>query len=228
LLLVAALLITLVLSGSVVAQNNNSSSSMIDVSEINNSVAAQNDDSAKIYDSALKSRALMTNSIAEAQEKLRLKMLLPVKRESAAERYKAVQTEARSRETNVSEVKPQVALLDPGGQPHYFGPYPNYANSPMPRGSILSITVTNGGSGYSGTPQITIMDVYGTGSGAAATGTVADGVITGIAVDPQGSEYIAPIVIIEDATGTGATATATLVTLLAASESSWINCRICP
>ena len=33
--------------------------------------------------------------------------------------------------------------MDPGGIPHYFGPYPNWANSPMPMGSIsasLSIT----------------------------------------------------------------------------------------
>jgi hypothetical protein len=30
-------------------------------------------------------------------------------------------------------------LPAPGGIPQYFGPSPNYANSPMPRGSIAAI-----------------------------------------------------------------------------------------
>jgi hypothetical protein len=55
--------------------------------------------------------------------------------------------------------------LDPGGIPHYFGPYPNWANSPMPMGSIASITVDDGGRFYTGTPTITIADAYFTGSG---------------------------------------------------------------
>ncbi len=36
--------------------------------------------------------------------------------------------------------------LNPGAVPHYFGPYPNWANSPMPKGKIASISVDSGGS----------------------------------------------------------------------------------
>ena len=35
------------------------------------------------------------------------------------------------------------AVPEPGGVPHYFGPYPNWANSPLPRGTIASIVVTH-------------------------------------------------------------------------------------
>jgi FtsP/CotA-like multicopper oxidase with cupredoxin domain len=90
--------------------------------------------------------------------------------------------------------------------PHYFGPYANYANSPMPRGSVAAITVDAGGSGYTA-PVVTIADVYGTGSGAAATATVVGGVITAIAVDNAGSGYSAPVVVITDNTGIDAIAT---------------------
>ena len=59
--------------------------------------------------------------------------------------------------------------MDPGGIPHYFGPYPNWANSPMPMGSISSITVDNGGRFYVGNATtVTITDVYFTGTGATA------------------------------------------------------------
>jgi FtsP/CotA-like multicopper oxidase with cupredoxin domain len=96
---------------------------------------------------------------------------------------------------------------DPGGVPHYFGPYGNWAYSPLPRGPIASITVDVGGSGYSATPVVTIDDVYGTGSGATATATVSGGVITAINVGASGTNYTAPIVTITDSTGTDAAAT---------------------
>ena len=67
----------------------------------------------------------------------------------------------------------QKAAMDPGGIPHYFGPYANYANSPVPTGGIADITVNNGGSGYT-VPTVTITDVYGTGANAAATAVVAE------------------------------------------------------
>jgi hypothetical protein len=38
--------------------------------------------------------------------------------------------------------------MAPGTLPHYFGPYANYANSPVPTGSITSVTVDKKGSGY--------------------------------------------------------------------------------
>ena len=102
---------------------------------------------------------------------------------------------------------------DPGGNPHYFGPFANYANSPMPKGAIGSLILTAGGSGYT-TPTVTIGDVYGTGSGAVVTATVVAGVITQLALDPinRGANYTAPIVTITDpsASAGGATATATI------------------
>ena len=55
---------------------------------------------------------------------------------------------------------------------------------------------------------MTIIDAYGTGSGAAATATVTGGVITGFTVTNAGAGYSAPIVEITDANGTGATAAA--------------------
>jgi len=100
--------------------------------------------------------------------------------------------------------------MDPGGVPHYFGPFANYANSPMPMGHISNITVVAGGIGYTA-PVVTIEDVYFTGSGATATATVnpATGTITGITVTNPGTGYTAPVVIITG-TGTGAAATASL------------------
>jgi len=96
----------------------------------------------------------------------------------------------------------------PGGIPHYFGPYGNWAYSPLPKGSVAVVTLVDGGTGYSA-PVVTIDDVYGTGSGATASATVAGGVITGITFT-GGSDYSAPIVTITDTTGTGAAATATI------------------
>ncbi len=102
-----------------------------------------------------------------------------------------------------------VAIADPGGIPHYFGPYGNWAYSPLPRGPVAVVTLTDGGTGYSATPVVTIDDVYGTGSGATASATVAGGVITDITFT-GGTGYSAPIVTITDATGIDATATATI------------------
>ncbi len=101
--------------------------------------------------------------------------------------------------------------MDPGGIPHYFGPFPNYANSPMPMGNISSITVTEGGTGYAA-PVVTITDAYFTGSGATATAAVSLGAITNITITNPGTNYTAPVVIITDATvgSSGAEATATL------------------
>ena len=67
--------------------------------------------------------------------------------------------------------------MDPGGIPHYFGPYPNWANSPMPMGNISNITVDNGGRFYTGNATVTITDAYFTGSGATAIANVVGDVI---------------------------------------------------
>jgi FtsP/CotA-like multicopper oxidase with cupredoxin domain len=113
--------------------------------------------------------------------------------------------------------------------PHYFGPWPNWANSPfsMPdaqvvitgkgsgaeavatvgaNGTITAITVTNPGSGYSN-PKI---DIIGSGSGAAAKATVVKrGSVVAVTVNTFGSGYTAPVVSFSGGgSGGGATATA--------------------
>ncbi|HET8723940.1 MAG TPA: hypothetical protein VFM53_07000 [Anaeromyxobacteraceae bacterium] len=101
-----------------------------------------------------------------------------------------------------------IAAPAPGATPDYFGPFSNYANSPLPSGSISLITVTSGGAGYSASPVVTISDVYGAAP-VATTATVTGGVITAIAI-PAGT-FTAPVVNISDATGAGAAATATIL-----------------
>jgi FtsP/CotA-like multicopper oxidase with cupredoxin domain len=98
----------------------------------------------------------------------------------------------------------------PGTTPDYFGAFSNWALSPLPRGPVTSLSVSWGGSGYSATPEVLVTDIYG-GTGFAGTATVVGGVITGISVDSGGSNYIAPLVTINDPTGSGAVATATIL-----------------
>jgi FtsP/CotA-like multicopper oxidase with cupredoxin domain len=85
------------------------------------------------------------------------------------------------------------------GVPHYFGPYPNYANSPLPHGGIGTITVDDPGSGYVDTnpPAVTFSDVYGLGGGATATAKVVNGKVTAIKVTAPGAGYTAPLVTID-------------------------------
>tara|TARA_B100001093_G_scaffold277143_1_gene264872 strand:+ start:8909 stop:9991 length:1083 start_codon:yes stop_codon:yes gene_type:complete len=78
---------------------------------------------------------------------------------------------------------------------------------------IRSISITNGGSGYTTTPTITISGGDGTGATVQAV-TLSSGVITSILLSNKGSGYTAaPTITISDpdtAGGTTATATATL------------------
>jgi hypothetical protein len=79
--------------------------------------------------------------------------------------------------------------------------------------SVLSITVTNGGSGYATAPDVIITDVESIGSGATATATVVGGVVTAVTVDTAGAYYQSPPnVELVSATGTGAEAVAVLST----------------
>ncbi len=115
--------------------------------------------------------------------------------------------------------------------PHYFGPYPNWANSPMTlpdatvtvdppasgtqaqaaatvgvNGAITGITVTNPGSGYTAAPIVTI-----TGSGTLATATATfnpTGSVTSVTVGNQGGGYTKPQVTINGGATLVATATA--------------------
>lgn len=72
---------------------------------------------------------------------------------------------------------------------------------------VLTITVTNGGSGYTSAP--TVGFTGGGGSGATATATVSNGQVVSITVTAKGSAYTsAPTVTFTGGSGTGAAATA--------------------
>ena len=95
-----------------------------------------------------------------------------------------------------------------GGIPHYFGPYGNWAYSPLPTRSVASVTVDSAGTGYIN-PVVTITDIYGTGT-ATATATIdASGAITGITVAPGSVGFHVPFVEIVDNPATCAPAVAT-------------------
>ncbi len=75
--------------------------------------------------------------------------------------------------------------------PHYFGPYPNWANSPF---TLPDATVT----------------ISGDGTGATAEATVgANGTVTGITITNPGSGYTAATISIAGS-GSGATANAVI------------------
>ena len=111
-----------------------------------------------------------------------------------------------------------ISPVDESLVPHYFGPYPNYANSPQavpdavveitggggsgatavavidPRtGGIASIDVTNSGSGYLVPPvvNITAQSVTPTVQ-ATALANISVGALTGVTVDETGFGFIAP------------------------------------
>jgi FtsP/CotA-like multicopper oxidase with cupredoxin domain len=137
------------------------------------------------------------------------KRVSQAEKEAAADRFKEIYQTAETTETKKGA---SGNGMDPGGIPHYFGPYANYANSPMPTGSITTISLENGGSDYSVNTTARISDVYGTGTGANASVNVTAGVVTSITLINAGSGYSAPIVTITDAdsTGSGAVATASI------------------
>jgi FtsP/CotA-like multicopper oxidase with cupredoxin domain len=148
----------------------------------------------------------------EKELKFRGGRVTAAEKQAAAKRARALGLKpgvaglARSSTPGVDPLPP---APDPGGVPHYFGPYGNWAYSPLPRGSITVLTLQNGGSGYTA-PTVTIDDAYGTGSGATASATVANGVVTGLQITAAGANYTAPIVTINDATGIDAAASATI------------------
>ena len=105
----------------------------------------------------------------------------------------------------------------PGGTPNYFGPDPNWANSPLPTGAVANtVMITSGGTGYNPlTTTVTITDAFNTvgAGGAVATATVTAGMVTAVTVTSGGSGYTAPVVTISDSSilgGAGATAVATI------------------
>ena len=108
-----------------------------------------------------------------------------------------------------------MSAVDETQVPHYFGPYPNWANSPFTlsdatvqitgdgagaqavatvggNGAITGITLTNAGVGYT-TAAVNILSTNGTGAAATAAVTLT-GSVTSIAVNTPGSGYSNPVV----------------------------------
>lgn len=92
-----------------------------------------------------------------------------------------------------------------------LGTNPDGAPAILDQGTLTSVIINNGGSGYNSTPLIAFMG--GGGSGATATATVSGGVITKIDVKNYGTGYTsAPIVVIVPTSGgSGAVATANII-----------------
>ncbi len=110
--------------------------------------------------------------------------------------------------------------------PHYFGPNPNWANSPFTlpdaqvvitgdgsgaeavatvgaNGAITAITVTNPGHNYSNAK----VDILGSGTGATADATIVKkGSVVAVTVNQPGSGYTAPVVSFSGNGGAAATA----------------------
>ena len=106
--------------------------------------------------------------------------------------------------------------------PHYFGPNPNWANSPFSlpdaqvvitgdgsgaeavatvgaNGAITAITMTSPGHNYSNVK----VDIIGSGVGATADATIVKkGSVVAVTMNTQGSGYTAPVVTFSDGTAT--------------------------
>jgi len=132
---------------------------------------------------------------------------------------------------STSQIQPVSALpispTDETKVPHYFGPYPNWANSPFTladvaveisgdgagatavasvgaNGAVTGITITSPGSGYTSAT----VNITGAGTGATANASVTtSGVVTKITVSNAGGGYTQPVVTFTSGGGTGATAT---------------------
>ncbi|ACG72197.1 Fibronectin type III domain protein [Anaeromyxobacter sp. K] len=111
-------------------------------------------------------------------------------------------------------------MAAPGSAPHYFGPYANYANSPLrladatvditgagtgaaatatvdlATGAVTAVAVTAPGTGYlaDGSTLVTISSTATTAAGAAATAVVdpLTGEVTAIVLDAPGTGYVSP------------------------------------
>ena len=87
--------------------------------------------------------------------------------------------------------------------------YRKFLSSP-----VLSVTVSDGGSGYDAGTTIQFTDIEGNGSGAAGTATVVGGVITAITITAGGTGYQIPPIISFHNTGALTTATADVRAIL--------------
>lgn len=89
---------------------------------------------------------------------------------------------------------------------------------PPSSGYLTAITVTDGGSGYTGSPTVTISAPDAMGVGwvqATATATLMGGSVSSITITNPGTGYVTTPAVTITGTGTGATATAALSSFLA-------------
>ncbi len=146
--------------------------------------------------------------LKNAKDYLKTARDLPAIRQAAGERFRELYFSVLNNKNGQSN--PQPLPVNGSTKPHFFGPWPNWANSPLPTGAVTSIALVKGGSRYTA-PIVTITNLYNNlASGANATATVTNGVITSIVLNNGGSNYNSPIVTITDSTGSGAYATATI------------------
>lgn len=85
---------------------------------------------------------------------------------------------------------------------------PNPLSSSSGAGSIDVINITNGGSGYNPTISLISVNIVGDGTGATASATTLNGVITDIIVTTPGTNYTYATISITSATGSGCIAIA--------------------
>ena len=98
--------------------------------------------------------------------------------------------------------------------PFFWPPWPT-TNKPLT--NPTGLTITNGGSGYLSAPLVTITPAPGdtTGSGAKATATITNGIVTAITLVTPGTAYTAdPIVTVAPPPTGGVAAAVTINTLL--------------
>ena len=103
-------------------------------------------------------------SLAARQERVFRSRIPTAQRRASAARFKQLRQNQLSKTLASGATMTTLAAPapDPGGVPHYFGPYPNYANSPLPAGGVGPITINDPGSGYTN-PTVVITDLYGIG-----------------------------------------------------------------
>ncbi|DAC72618.1 MAG TPA: hypothetical protein DSN98_04350 [Thermoplasmata archaeon] len=149
--------------------------------------------------------AQLSTEQVQALNHMKLVLSLPAKRKAAADQFWALYHSITTQKQHSSNPLP--SPVNASIVPHFFGPYPNWANSPLPSGTVTNITIVSGGQGYTA-PIVTIGNLYnGNGIGATANATVTNGVITKITLVSGGSGYNSPYISITDSTGTGAAAT---------------------
>jgi FtsP/CotA-like multicopper oxidase with cupredoxin domain len=145
--------------------------------------------------------------LKNAAEYLKTAQELPAIRQTAGERFRELYNSVTKDKNGMSNPQPLPII---GTKPHFFGPWPNWANSPMPTGAVTTLTLVKGGRGYTA-PVVNITNLYyNPTSWATAAATMTNGVITGIVLNSGGSNYNSPIVTISDPTGSGAVVTATI------------------